>query len=77
MELHRLPVDAAMQRDPVDSGWARAIYRGPRTIGQVLAAAAAEMDAEDERLEQARDPVGWVRAHRPRRLIDRLLGRPS
>jgi len=59
----------------VARGEARHLYRGERTVAEVLAAAAAEMDAEDAELERQRDPIAYIRAHRPRRLIDRLLGR--
>jgi hypothetical protein len=76
LPLYRLPVDAEMQRNPVDSGWARGISRGPRTVGEVLAAASAAMDEQDERERQAADPVLWLRAERRKhRLWDRLLGR--
>ena len=51
-----------------------ALHRGPRTIGEVLAAASAAMDAEDERLERERDPVAWLHTRRRRRnLLGRLL----
>ena len=60
--------------DPAERGWAHAIHRGPRTVAEVLAAASAAMDAEDEAAGRARDPIAWARARRPRsRLIDRLL----
>lgn len=53
----------------------RVIRPGLRTITELLRAKAAEMDEEDRQLATAADPVMWARAHRPRRLIDRLLGR--
>lgn len=74
MDLYRLPADAAMQR-PAERGWTIGISRGPVTVAEVLQAASDRMDAEDELLERERDPLAWMRAHRPRRLIDRLLGR--
>jgi hypothetical protein len=56
------------------AGEVRRIRQGPRTIEEVLARARAQMDEEDRLEELARDPVAWMRAHRPRhRLIDRLL----
>lgn len=74
MELHRLPIDAELRPDPVDTGWVRWISRGPSTVGQVLERGRQAMLAEDEAEEYARDPLAYVRAHRPRRrLIDRLL----
>jgi len=77
VELH--PLDLPDLPDlprpgPVDAGWARS-FRQPRTVAEILAGASAAMDAEDAELERQRDPVAWARAHRPRRLIDRLLGR--
>jgi hypothetical protein len=51
------------------------ITHGPSTIGEVLDRARAAMDEQDRREEMARDPIAYARAHRPRRLIDRLLGR--
>lgn len=76
MELHRLPVDQALRGNLVDRGWARAVRRSTvPTIAQVLAEASARMDEEDEARRLAEDPLAWVRARRPRRLIDLLLGR--
>ena len=73
MELYPL-VPPDLPR-PVESGWARSIRRGPRTLDEVLASARAEMDEQDRREEMERDPIAYVRAHRPSRLLDRLLGR--
>jgi hypothetical protein len=75
MDLHPLFVDRPPQPDPVDAGWARAVSRGPMTIAEVLERGRAEMEAEDERERQARDPIAYIRAHRPRTLWNRLLGR--
>lgn len=60
---------------PVDDGWARRIRQGPRTVEQILADASRAMDEQDRREAMAADPIAWAWAHRPRRLIDRLLGR--
>src|SRR5260370_113744 len=65
MELYRLPADAAMQRDPVDSGWVRAVRTGPMTVAEVLERGRAEMEAEDEAERRRADPVLRARAHRP------------
>jgi hypothetical protein len=76
---HRLPVDEAMQRDPVGSGWARALHRGPSTVGEVLERASRAMDEADEAAAYASDPVGYVTAQNRRRtLLGRLLtgGKP-
>jgi hypothetical protein len=75
VDLYPLQLPDVPQPDPVDTGWARRIRQGPRTIEEVLHAASARMDAEDEAEAYWRDPVAWVRAHRPRRLWDVLLGR--
>jgi hypothetical protein len=76
VELHRLPVDAAMQADPVSAGWSRALSRGPRTVSEVLTDALTRMEAEDRAEEARRDPVTWLRAERARRsLFWRLFGR--
>ena len=76
MDLHRLPCDAAMHPDPVDTGWARAVHRGPRTVEQVLGAALAAMNEQDEAERRAADPVAWLRAERRRRsLFWHLFGR--
>jgi hypothetical protein len=59
----------------VAEGRARVLRRGPRTLGEVLAEAAAAMDDEDQAEEYAKDPVTWLRAHRPpRNLWERLFG---
>jgi hypothetical protein len=57
--------------DRIARGEARRMYRGPRTVAQVLEDAAAEMDLEDA---EAGDPLAWVRARRQRRrtLLNRL-----
>lgn len=75
MELHPFPLPDVPQPGPVDTGWARAIHRGPRTIDEVLRSAGEAMDAEDEAAELDRDPVAWLRARRPRTLFNRLFGR--
>jgi hypothetical protein len=75
MDLYPLPVEPVVLPGPVDSGWARVIRHGPLTIEQVLGRGLEQMLAEDERDRQAADPVLWAWEHRPRRLIDRLLGR--
>jgi hypothetical protein len=65
-----------MQRDPVDTGWARALSPGPRTVSEVLTEARERMDAEDRAEEAQHDPVTWLRAERARRsLFWRLFGR--
>jgi hypothetical protein len=69
----RLPVDLAMQNTPVDSGWCRAVSHGPKTLQEILRAASAAMDAQDEAEAYRRDPVAYFRARRGRRLLDRLL----
>ena len=75
MDLHPLFVDRPPAPGPVDTGWARVIRHGPMTVEQVLDRARAEMDAQDEAEAYRRDPIAYIRARRPRRLIDRLLGR--
>jgi hypothetical protein len=75
MDLYPLPAEQALHRDPAATGWARVVTRGPLTVAEVLSRAKAQMDAEDEAERQAADPLHYIRAHRPRRLIDRLLGR--
>jgi hypothetical protein len=69
------PLPGSLPPDPVDTGWAQAIHRGPRTVAEVLAAASQAMDAEDMRERMARDPLRWVRTHRPRRTRRTLLAR--
>jgi len=56
-------------------GDARAIVRrGRSTVAEVLARGRAAMEAEDLAEEYQRDPVAYLRAHRPRRtLLQRLL----
>lgn len=78
MELH--PLDPLELREAAARGNARAIvhrelHRQPRTVAEVLADASRAMDEQDAREARERDPVAWARAHRPWRLIDRLLGR--
>ncbi len=68
LELPDLP--KAVQR-----GEMRRISHGPLSIEQVLGRGLQQMLDEDQAEEQARDPLLWARAHQPRRLIDRLLGR--
>jgi hypothetical protein len=75
MNSYRLPADAAMRPDPVGSGWAHAIHRGPRSIGEVLRAASTAMDEQDEAERRAADPLTWIRAERRRTLWGRLFGR--
>lgn len=59
----------------VERGEAVRLYRGERTLAEILADASRQMDEQDEREAMARDPIAYIRARRPRRLIDRLLGR--
>jgi hypothetical protein len=75
VDVYRLPVDQAMQGSPVDAGWTRAIHRGPRTVEEVLRAASAAMDAEDEAERRQRDPFTVAIAPRRPSLLRRLLGR--
>jgi len=75
LQLHPLRIDGAPQPGPVDAGWARAISRGERTPAEILAGASRAMDQEDEAERYRADPVAYITAHRPRRLIDRLFGR--
>ena len=72
MDLHPLiPPDLARLEAEGDTRYLR---RGPVTFTEVLARASAQMDLDDLRAERERDPVAWLRAHRPwNRLIDRLL----
>lgn len=56
-------------------GEVRRISHGPMTVAEVLDRARDEMDAEDQAEAEARDPLVWARAHRPRTLLERLLGR--
>jgi hypothetical protein len=50
------------------------VYKPPRTVAQVLDDARKAMEAEDEALARARDPIAYVRAQRARRtLLGRLL----
>jgi hypothetical protein len=75
MELHELrPPDLAELRVRGD---ARAIFRSrnPRTLEEILQAASDDRDEADHREAMAADPVLWARAHRPRTLLNRLLGR--
>lgn len=51
------------------------LYRGERTIGEILRSASKAMDEEDAELERQRDPLAWIRAPRRRSLLNRLLGR--
>lgn len=67
MQTYRLPADAALRPDPPDTSWRKA-YRGPRTIGEVLADASAEMDAQDRAGDMN---VGPVRPSLLRRLFRR------
>jgi hypothetical protein len=79
MELFRLPADEALRPDPVARGWARAVYRGPSTVGEVLERASRAMDEADEAAAYASDPIGYVTAQNRRRtLLGRLLtgGKP-
>jgi hypothetical protein len=78
MELYRLPVDEWMQarRDPVDTGWTRAIRHGPMTVEQVLGRAVQEMLDEDERERLRAGPVVFAPAGpRRRTLLGRLFSR--
>jgi hypothetical protein len=71
MELHELPDLGRLE----SAGEVRRLHRGARTLEEILRSAAEAMDAEDRAEELARDPVLWARAHRPRTLWNRLLGR--
>jgi hypothetical protein len=62
--------------DSADSGWAQALYRGPRTLSEVLRDASAAMDEEDRRQAMAADPLVYARPRGCRApLWRRLLGR--
>jgi hypothetical protein len=76
LELHPFPLpDPFADLDgKVAEGRARMLRRGPRTLAAVLAEAAAAMDDEDAAEEYAKDPVTWLRAHRPRNLWQKLFG---
>jgi hypothetical protein len=74
MELHPLPGPWADLDRVIAAGNVRLLQQQPRTVGEILRDASAAMDVADEAEEYARDPVSWLRAHRPRRrLIDILL----
>ncbi len=73
MELHELPLPDLPQA--VERGEAVRLYRGERTPAEILADASRQMDAEDEAERYRSDPIAYITARRPRRLIDRLLGR--
>jgi hypothetical protein len=76
VELYPLPGALAELGRAVAEGQARMLRRGPRTLAEILTAAAEAMDDEDQAEEYARDPVTWLRAHRPpRNLWERLFGR--
>jgi hypothetical protein len=76
MELHPLDPLGLARPDPVDSGWARRISQGPRSVEEVLRAASAAMDAEDEAEAYRRDPIGYITAQRARTTLwGRLFGR--
>jgi len=77
MELHRLPVDAIMRPDPVDTGWMQALHRGePLTVDQVLGRGLQAMLDEDRAEAERADPIRYIRAQRARRTLwGRLLGR--
>jgi hypothetical protein len=67
-----VPPDLARMRD---EGNARLVTRRlPSTIAEVLERGRDAMKAEDEDEEYRKDPLAYVRAHRPRRtLLQRLL----
>jgi hypothetical protein len=76
MDSYRPPGDTAMRPDPVDSGWARVIRHGPRSVGEVLRSASAAMDEQDEAEGRATDPVASIRAERSRHTLwGRMFGR--
>jgi hypothetical protein len=76
VELHRLPVDAAMQAEPVSVGWSRALTCGPRSLSEVLGAALEQMNAEDEAEAYRADPIAYITAQRSKRTLwGRLFGR--
>lgn len=70
-----LPDFAALERMQArGDAVALARNRTPRTIDEILQAASARMDAEDQAEAYRNDPVTYMRARRLRtRLIDRLL----
>jgi hypothetical protein len=75
VKLHPLLGPFADLDREIAAGRARMLRQNPRTLSEVLADASAAMDAQDEAEAYARDPVGWLRANRPRRrLRDRLFG---
>ncbi len=73
MELHELPLPDLPKA--VQRGEMVRLYRGERTPAEILADASRAMDQEDEAERYRADPVAYITAHRPRRLIDRLFGR--
>lgn len=74
MELHPLPGPFAELGREIAAGNIRMLHQQPRTVSEILRDASAAMDEQDQAEEYARDPVAWLRAHRPRnRLWDRLF----
>jgi hypothetical protein len=45
------------------------LWREPRTVAEILAAASEAMDREDEAEWAAADPIAWIRAQRARRTL--------
>jgi hypothetical protein len=52
MDLYPLDPPDLLRPGPVDRGWTRTLYRGPRSIAEILADASKAMDAEDEAQER-------------------------
>ena len=75
MDTFPLPADVAVRGAANRPPQLRVMYRSPRTVAEVLQEALEAADAEDARMERELDPLVYALVHRPRRLIDRLLGR--
>jgi hypothetical protein len=73
MELAPVPADVAI-RALETAGEFRAVQRGPRSLQQILADAAAEMDAEDLYLAWLHG-AAIPRLRHPRKVFRRLLKR--
>lgn len=71
MDLYPLIPPGLTER--ADRGEARAIIRGRRSIPEVLERARLEMEAEDELEDYRKDPLAYVRAHRPCRTLGQRL----
>jgi regulator of protease activity HflC (stomatin/prohibitin superfamily) len=74
MELH--PVVLPDLPQVVQRGEVTRLYRGERTLAEILADASRQMDAEDEAERYRADPIRYVTAQRSRRTLwGRLFGR--